>query len=387
MAGTWPFYAPDEIEAATRTLASGRVNYWTGEETKLFEQEFAAYHDMPHAIALGNGTLALQAALLALDIQPGDEVVVPPRTFMATAAAVVLHGARPVFADIDPDGGGLTAAAIEAVLTRKTRAVIPVHLGGWPCDMGPIVDLADSRGLRVIEDCAQSHGAVYHGRLTGTIGHVNAFSFCQDKIISTGGEGGMLLTTDDAAWRKAWSYKDHGKDWDAVHSQTHPPGFRWLHHSFGTNWRMTEFQSAIGRVQLRKLDDWVAARRANAAVLAAALGGLPAVRVPQPAAGVEPSYYRFYAYVRPEGLREGWSRDRILEQFAARGIPSFSGSCSEIYREQAFARAGLEPAAPLPVAKELGDTSIAFPVHPTLDGETVAHWGEVARAVLQEAGC
>jgi dTDP-4-amino-4,6-dideoxygalactose transaminase len=329
--------------------------------------------------------VALQAALLALDIKPGDEVIVPPRTFIATAAAAVLAGARPVFADVDPDGGGLTAATVEAALTPRTAAVVAVHLGGWPCDMGPILDLAKSRGIRVIEDCAQSHGALYQGRLTGTLGDVGTFSFCQDKIISTGGEGGMILTSDEAAWRTVWSFKDHGKDWDAVHSPDDSACFRWVHHSFGTNWRLTEPQAAIGRVQLRKLDDWLAGRRANAQVLADALSDLAAVRVPRPAAGVVPSFYRFYAYVRPEVLRDGWSRDRILREFAARDIPSLSGSCPEIYLEEAFAHAGLRPAARLPVARELGETSIAFPVHPTLSEGTVARWADVARTVLQEA--
>jgi dTDP-4-amino-4,6-dideoxygalactose transaminase len=305
---------------------------------------------------------------------------------VATAGVVVLRGARPVFADVDRDSGNVTAETIEAALTPRTRAVIVVHLGGWPCDMDPIMELARVRGLAVIEDCAQSHGARYRGRAVGSIGHIGAFSFCQDKILSTGGEGGMLVTSDEGVWRLAWSAKDHGKSWAAVYEREEDgPGFRWLHESFGSNWRMTETQAAIGRLQLGKLDAWVEARRANAGLLAESLAGLAAARVPEPAAHIRPSCYRFYVYVRPEALREGWSRDRILAEFAARDIPAMSGSCSEIYLEQAFAAAGLQPQERLPVAVELGETSIAFPVHPTLRPDTVARWAATARQVLNGA--
>jgi dTDP-4-amino-4,6-dideoxygalactose transaminase len=382
---TWPYHAPDEIEAATRVLASGRVNYWTGDEGRLFEREFADYHGVPYGVALANGTVGLEAALVALGIGPSEDVVIPPRTFVATGGAVVLRGARPVFADVDRDSGTVTAATVEAALTPCTRAVIAVHLGGWPCDMGPIMELARQRGLKVIEDCAQSHGARYRDRLTGSFGNVGVFSFCQDKIITTGGEGGMLITADEDLWQRAWSAKDHGKSWDAVQEPGDGSVFRWLHHSFGSNWRLTEVQAAIGRFQLRKLDGWVEARRANARILAEGLAGLAALRIPTPRDDVHPSYYRFYAYIRPDALRTGWTRDRILQGFAARGIPALSGSCSEIYLERAFADSGLQPAERLPVARELGETSIAFPVHPTLRVETLEHWVDGARSVLTAA--
>ena len=383
--GAWPYYAPDEVEAVQRVLASGRVNYWTGDEARLFEQEFAAYHGMPHAIALANGTVALEAALIALGIGPGEDVVVPSRTFVATAGAVVLHGARPVFADVDADGGNVTAETVAATLTPRTRAVIVVHLGGWPCEMDPILALARERGLYVIEDCAQSHAARYKGRLVGTLGHIGAFSFCQDKIMSTGGEGGMVITDDEELWRTMWSLKDHGKSWEAVYERDHAPGFRWLHESFGSNWRLTETQAAVGRLQLHKLEAWVDRRRHNAEILMQALDGLEALRIPRPPRHIDPACYRLYAYVRPENLAAGWSRDRILAEFAERGAPSMSGSCSEIYLERCFAEAGLQPADRLPVARHLGDTSLALPVHPTLDKERIAGWGRVIREILGEA--
>ena len=254
----WPVFDEDEIDAVTRVLKSGRVNYWTGEECQAFEREFAAHCGAEYPISLANGTVALELALYAFGIGPGDEVIVPSRTFIASASCAVARGAKPVVADIDPVSQNLTADTIRAVMTRQTKAVIAVHLAGWPCDMDPIMDLAKAHGIIVIEDCAQAHGATYKGRPIGSLGDGAAFSFCQDKIMTTGGEGGMFVTSDEVAWENAWAYKDHGKSYEAVFHRQHSPGFRWLHTSFGTNWRMTEMQAAIGRHQLTKLAGWVA---------------------------------------------------------------------------------------------------------------------------------
>lgn len=381
----WPVFAEDERAAADAVLASGRVNYWTGDEGKLFEREYGEYLCVPHAIALANGTLALELALRCWGIGPGDEVVVTPRSFMASVSCVVLQGATPVFADVDRDSGNLTAESIERVLTARTRAVIPVHLAGWPCDMAPIMDLARSRGLRVLEDCAQSHGARYLGAPVGSIGDAGAFSFCQDKIITTAGEGGLLATRDEALWRRAWAFKDHGKDWDAVYKRQHAPGFRWLHESFGTNWRLTESQAAIGRLQLRKLPAWREARARNAATYIEAFSGLTGLRVPLPPGEMDHAWYKFYAYVQPEALKAGWSRDRLMAEITARGAPCFSGSCSEIYLEKAFDGTGLRPGERLPVARELGETSLMFLVHPTLTAEQAARMARVAADVVRGA--
>lgn len=384
-AAPWPFFDGDEIAAAGRVLASGRVNYWTGGEGRAFESEFAAFTGTRHAIALANGSLALELALIALGIGPGDEVVVTPRSYFASASSVALLGAVPVFADIDRDSQNITPSTIERVLTPRTRAVMPVHLAGWPCDMPGIVDLARSRNLAVIEDCAQAHGAEVGGRRVGSFGHFNAFSFCQDKIITTAGEGGMVTTDDEALWRAAWSYKDHGKSWEAVYERTHAPGFRWLHEGLGSNWRLTEPQSAIGRIQLGKLEAWLATRARNAAILADRLGRLEALRVPLPPEGFRHAWYKFYCFVRPEALEEGWSRDRIMEEVAARGVACFSGACPEIYREKAMAERGFAPPAPLPVARELGHTSLMLLVHPTLDEAAMHRTADVVEAVVREA--
>jgi dTDP-4-amino-4,6-dideoxygalactose transaminase len=362
----WPVFSAEEIEAVSRVLASGRVNYWTGQEGRQFEREFAAWCGVPHAVALANGTLALDAALRALDIGPGDEVVVTPRSFMASASCVVNAGARPVFADVDLDSGNLTAETVRVVLTPATKAVLCVHLAGWPCEMAPLMALARERGLKVIEDCAQAHGARVHGVSVGAIGDIGAWSFCQDKIISTGGEGGMVTTRDAALWQRLWSLKDHGKSHEAVYGRQHPPGFRWVHESFGHNWRMLEVQAAIGRLQLARLAEWTARRRVIAERIAETCRRFEALRVPVVPPHLEHAHYRQYAYVRPKRLKEGWSRDCIVEAVLAERVPLYHGSCSEIYLEKAFDGTGLRPAERLPNARELGETSLMFLVHPTL---------------------
>lgn len=382
---SWPVFEPDEIEAVTAVMRSGKVNYWTGTEGREFEREYAAALGVPYAVALHNGTQALELALLALGVGAGDEVITTPRTFIASASAAVMRGAVPVMAEIDRDSGNITAQTIRDAITPRTRAIIVVHLAGWPADMDPIMDLARQHDLYVIEDCAQAHGAMYHGQHVGTIGHVGCFSFCQDKILTTGGEGGLLVTRDEGVWSRAWAFKDHGKSYDAVYHRQHPLGFRWLHESFGTNWRMLEVQAAIGRLQLRKLPQWTRLRQENAAVLAGRLSGHPALRVPTVPDGLEHAQYKFYTYVRPESLRDGWSRDRIMAEVVARGAPCFSGSCSEIYLERAFVDAGLGPAQRLPVAQELGETSLMFLVHPTLTVADMHAVADVVVDVLDEA--
>lgn len=381
----WPAFESDEIEAVSEVMRSGKVNYWTGTEGREFEKEYAAVLGVPHAIALHNGTQALELALYALGVGAGDEVITTPRTFIASASAAIMRGAIPVMAEVDRDSGNITAETVRAVLTSRTRAIIVVHLAGWPADMDPIMELAREHNLFVIEDCAQAHGAKYRGQHVGTIGHMGCFSFCQDKIMTTGGEGGLLVTHDEALWSKAWAFKDHGKSFDAVYNTEHPLGFRWLHESFGTNWRMLEVQAAIGRLQLQKLPAWTAQRQRNAAVLAERFAQLPALRVPTLPEGSESAQYKFYVYVRPERLRAGWDRDRIMAEVVARGAPCYTGTCSEIYLEKAFVDAGLGPKARLPIARELGETSLMFLVHPTLSEMDMNAVAEVVEAVVHEA--
>jgi dTDP-4-amino-4,6-dideoxygalactose transaminase len=358
------------------------VNRWTGEENVLFEQEFAAFAGCRHAIAVANGTVALELALLALGIGPGDEVIVSSRTFIASASAIVVRGATPVVADIDADSQNLSAATVQPLLTPRTRAIIAVHLAGWPCDMDPLLELARAHDIKVIEDCAQAQGASYKGRPIGSLGDVAAFSFCQDKIMTTGGEGGMLTTNDPEIWQKAWAYKDHGKDYDTVFCGESGGAFRWLHHSFGTNWRMTEMQAAIGRIALRKVPQWIVRRRRYGAILTETFRKVDGLRVTVPPLEMTHAYYKYYTFIEPDSLPDFMTRDAVITAINAAGIPCFSGSCSEIYREKAFSGAGLSPCHRLPVARRLGETSLMFLVHPTLTEEHIRQTGKVVRAVM-----
>ena len=380
----WPSFAEDEIQAALAVIRSGKVNYWTGEEGRLFETEFAAFTNSKHAIALANGTVALELALYVLGIGPGDEVVVPSRTFIASASCVVMRGATPVMADVDRDSQNITADTAYAAVTPRTRAIIAVHLAGWPCDMDPILELARERGLRVIEDCAQAPGATYKGRPVGSMGDVNAFSFCQDKIMTTGGDGGLVTTNDSDMWARGWAFKDHGKSYDAVYNRAHPPGYRWLHESFGTNWRLTEMQSALGRVLLRKMPMMLEKRRRLAGILTERFLQMPALRVTIPPAEIRHSYYKYYAFLRPERLRENWTLQRIIDAINAEGIPCFSGSCSEIYLEKAFPES-MRPRHRLAIAKELGETALMFLAHSTLSQSDMHDTADAVSKVLAAA--
>jgi dTDP-4-amino-4,6-dideoxygalactose transaminase len=380
----WPVLEEEEIEAATAVLRSGKLNYWTGNEGRAFEREFADFTGCKYAIALANGTVALELALYCLGIGSGDEVVVPSRTFIASASCVVMRGASPVVADVDRDSSNVTAETIERVLTSRTKAIVVVHLAGWSCEMDSILELARRHGIAVVEDCAQAHGTRYRGRAVGSFGDVAAFSFCQDKNMTTGGEGGMLLTNDARIWELGWSFKDHGKSYEAVYKRDHPPGYRFLHESFGTNWRLTEAQSAIGRVLLRKLPAMVERRRQNATFLSEQFAKIPALRVVRPSNDVWHSYYKYDVYIRPERLREGWHRNRIQEAISAEGIPCIAGTCSEIYLEKAFPES-MRPRYRLPVARELGEASLLFKVHPTLSEKDLADTCTAVSKVMQFA--
>lgn len=381
----WPSFSEEEANAVRDVILSNKVNYWTGQECREFEKEFAAWSGCAHAVALTNGTVALDLAFQALGIGAGDEVIVTSRTFLASVSSIVNAGATPVFADVDADSQNITAQTIEAVLTSRTRAVVCVHLAGWPCDMDPIMALAEQHGLKVIEDCAQAHGAKYKGRPVGSIGHVGAWSFCQDKIMTTGGEGGMVTTNDRSLWSAMWSYKDHGKSWEAVYERQHAPGFRWLHESFGTNWRMMEVQGVLGRIQLQRMAQWQETRLANARKIWDAASQLAGLRVPTVPQDILHAAYKCYVFVEPQSLKPDWTRDRILNEIAARGVPCFSGSCSEVYLEKAFDGTPWRPAQRLPEAAQLGETSLMFMVHPTLTPAEIDKTCQVLHDVMREA--
>lgn len=381
----WPSFTREEADAVADVLLSNRVNNWTGTICREFEREFAEWCNADHAIALANGTLAIDLAWAVLGLKPGDEVIVTPRSYVASASTVVMAGAKPVFADVDPDSQNITPETVAPLINERTRAIICVHLAGWPCEMDGFAELAKAHDLRIVEDCAQAHGALYRSRSVGALGDIGCWSFCQDKIVTTGGEGGMVTMNDPELWKAGWSLKEHGKSYDAVFNHNHPPGFRWLHEGIGSNWRLTEMQAEIGRIQLRRMPEWHAARTRNAETLQKAWAGIEALRIPQVPEHIEHAWYKFYAFVRPDSLKSGWDRDRIMNEVTARGVPCYSGSCPEIYLEKAFESRGLAPASRLPVARELGETSLMFLVHPTLSEDDIEKTCAVVKEVMAKA--
>ncbi|MGX2966546.1 DegT/DnrJ/EryC1/StrS family aminotransferase [Ursidibacter sp. B-7004-1] len=367
----WPSFTQEEADAVSKTILSNKVNYWTGAECREFEKEFAQYCQTQYAVALMNGTVALDVALKALNVDCGDDVIVTSRTFLASASTIITAGANPVFADVELDTQNISRRTIEAALTPNTKAIICVHLAGLMCDMDPIMELAREKGIYVIEDCAQAHGAKYKGRPAGSIGHIGAWSFCQDKIMTTGGEGGMVTTNSKELWEKMWSYKDHGKSFDAVYNRQHPQGFRWLHDSFGTNWRMMEVQAVIGRIQLKRMPEWTKKRNQNMELILSAFDSSPYFIVHRPSEDYVHAAYKCYVQVNIEALPQDWDRDRIMLEINALGTPCYSGSCSEVYLEKAFDNTPWRPEKRLENAKKLGENSLMFLVHPTLTKDDI----------------
>jgi dTDP-4-amino-4,6-dideoxygalactose transaminase len=368
---SWPSFTQEEADSVRDVLLSNKVNYWTGNECREFEKEFSTYSNAQYSVALGNGTQALDVAFKALNIGDGDEVIVTSRTFIASISSIVNSGATPIFADVDLDSQNITAESIRSVITNKTKTVVCVHLAGWPCEMDEIMDLANEFNLFVIEDCAQAHGSKYKGKPVGSIGHIGCWSFCQDKIMTTGGEGGMVTTNDESLWRKMWAYKDHGKSYEAVYEREHPEEFRWLHESFGTNWRMTEMQAAIGRIQLKRMPYWHKKRLSNANSIWITAKQCKGLRVPVIPNYIEHAAYKCYVFVELGRLNKDWSRDRIIREISALGVPCYSGSCSEVYLEKAFDDTKFIPKERMANARKLGEASLMFLVHPTLTEDEI----------------
>lgn len=390
---SWPNFSKEEAKKVSEILLSNKVNYWTGDECRTFEKEFAEYFDSQYAVALANGTVAIDAALMALEIKRGDEVIVTSRTFIASVSSIVNAGGIPVFADICRNSQNFRSSEILKLISKKTKGILCVHLAGWPCEMDRIMEIARNNNLFVIEDCAQAHGAKYKGVSVGSIGDIGCWSFCQDKIMTTGGEGGMITTNNKKLWKKVWEYKDHGKSYDAVFNKVHPHGFRWLHETFGTNWRMTEIQASIGRIQLRKMPNWTKTRNNNQNAIWTRCKDIQSLRVPEfnekswefYNAGNVHAAYKCYLFVKDEELKSGWSRDRIIQEINSRGVPCYSGSCSEVYLEKAFKRGNLAPKNSLVNAKELGETSLMFLIHPSLQKKEIQKTCDVIEDVMKLA--
>jgi hypothetical protein len=378
----WPVFSDEMIQNVSNVLKSGKVNQWTGNKVFDFEKKFCKYFNVKHSVAVFNGSVAIALCLKTLGLKVGDEVIVTARTFIASASEINMCGCTPIFADVDYTSQNITLETIRKVVTINTKAVILVHLAGWPCDVEEIVDWCHANNIYVIEDCAQSHGAKYNERYLGTFGDINAWSFCQDKIITTGGEGGMVTTNNTQLYLKAWSFKDHGKNYDKIFNQipVQPPNpgmFRWVHDSLGTNWRMTEMQASIGLDALDNLEEWINIRRHNAQIFNNTFENLPIVRLTIPSKKCYHAYYKYYCFVRPQYLKDGITRNDLIAKINEMGIPCLQGTCGEVYKEKAYS---LD--LNLTITKELSETSLMLLVDPTFNSATINEIAQKIRALL-----
>ncbi len=324
----WPVFDEREVAAATEVITSGK--WWYGEKVRQFEAAFAAFQDARFGVTCTSGTTALEVALLACGVGAGDEVIVPPYTFVATASAVLRVNAIPVFADVDLDTGNLDPAEAARHVTDRTRAIIPVHFAGLPVDMDAFTVLAGERGLRLIEDACHSWGSRWKGKGTGAIGDCGAFSFQASKNI-TAGEGGILLTDDERLAEKARSHTNCGRG----------AGRGWYEHFLlGSNLRMTELQAAILLVQLSRLEEQTLRREENAACLGEALRDIPGIALPPRDPRVSRRSYHLYVFRFVEDAWQGATREQFLKALAAEGIPATAGYPAPLYANPLFQRTG-----------------------------------------------
>ena len=336
----WPSFRESTIKKAMQPLRSGQVNYWTGTKGMEFEQAFADWCGAKYGISTANGTTALHVALAALGIGPGDEVIVPSYSFIASSMCVAQAGAIPVFCDTRRKDHTIDPKAIEAKITRRTKAIIPVHLYGNVCDMGPIMRIAKKHGLKVVEDCAQAHGATYKGKKVGTIGHANAFSFCQSKTFTTAGEGGCVVTDDeDVAW-EARSIRDHGYDVkERLRLLELEAKLPYIHNRIGYNFRMTEIQSIVGLEELSRIDAWnLKNRRRNGEFLNEHLSKIPEVMYlpPHNDGKVENGFWVYPIVFDVRKLK--CTIRQIIDAVVAEGIPAGPVLWPQAYKEKCYAK-------------------------------------------------
>ena len=373
---SYPYFDKYTLKKVERVLKSGRVNYWTGKECTNFEKEFSNYHNIKYSVAVFNGSVALEIVLKALNLKPTAAVIVTPRSFVISASCVLNMGLKPIFADVNLNGN-LNIVGIRKAYKPGVKAIIAVHLNGLSCDLDPIVQFAKEKKLYLIEDCSQAHGAIYKGKKVGSFGDIAIWSFCQDKIISTGGEGGMISTNNNKLWLKCWSIKDHGKNYNNVFYKKHKTGFRWLHDNLGSNYRMTEMQAAIGRMQLKTLDNQLKIRNAIANIYLNELKDYyqkyhllqkpdfkcqtcPFKQNEKKCNKCMHAFYRLNLFVNKNKIKQ----NHLLQLINKKKINCSVGSCPEIYREKIFKKFKFYPKQRLTNAKLLGESSIMFPIDP-----------------------
>jgi dTDP-4-amino-4,6-dideoxygalactose transaminase len=377
----YPYYPPKLIKKVSQTLKSGKVNYWTGNEGILFEKEFSNYVGNNYSIAVSNGSVALELALKALNLKKNDKIIVTPRSFIISASCVQNLNLKPVFADIDVNGN-LSIEGIKKSYSKKVKAIILVHLNGLPCDLDPIIKFAKKFKLKIVEDCSQAHGALYKNKPIGSLGDVAIWSFCQDKIISTGGEGGMISTNNKKIWEKCWSMKDHGKNYYSVFYKKHKIGFKWLHDSYGSNYRMTEIQAVLGRYQLKNLNSQIKTRNTIARKVINSLklfwtkhkliqeinfkcSGCKLINLKNNCSNCRHSFYRLNFFININRKK----KLELLTHLKNKNVNCNEGPCPEIYNEKVFKKMKIIPSKKLINAILLGNKSIVYQINPFISSD------------------
>ena len=332
----WPHHTSEEIKLVKKILASGKTNYLYGEYGKKFEKLFSKIIGNKYSIAVANGTIALEIAIKALNLPKKSEILVPSRSFFASASSVVQAGHTPVFTDVDYNSQNINLKYIKESITNKTKAILCVHLAGFPCDMFEISNFAKKNKLFIVEDCSQAHGAKIKNRSIGSFGDISCWSFCFDKIISTGGEGGIISTNSKIFFEYIWSYKDHGKNIYKYNKKTKLNKFRYIHDSFGTNGRLTEMQSAIGLLQISKLDVNIIKRNNICNFIINSFKDFNFIKFQKVPDKYLHSYYKLYFYIDFKLFKKNIKGNDLLYEFQNKKLKINSGSCPEIYLEKAF---------------------------------------------------
>ena len=380
----WPHVSKSETILINKVLKSNKLNYWTGNNCKLFEQEFSKYIGKKYGVSLCNASVALDISLKAFNFKKGDEIVVTPRSYISSASCVINNYLKPVFADIDPNSQNINGETIKKVITNKTKAIILVHLAGYPCEMSEIMNIAKKYKLKIIEDCSQSHGAMYRNKFTGSFGDIAIWSFCNDKIMNTLGEGGMLCVNNKKLYKKIWSLKDCGKNYSKFINNKKSYNFKWVHDFYGTNLRLTEVQAVVGRYQLKKLNYWVNTRKKYSSIILNNVKGLNIVNFHQVPSYIKHSYYRCYLRLNKKNIKKNWNKAKIIKAMNSKGIPCNSGSCPEIYKEKAFLNLKIK-FKKKKIASAISDEYIAFMVHPTLEKKNIIKISKTIKEILIKA--
>ena len=362
----WPTVSGDEIKLVNNVLKSEKLNFWTGKNCRNFEKEFSNFFKIKYSISIANGSVGLDIAIKSLELKSNSEIIVTPRSYISSVTSVINQNHKPVFADIDLNSQNIESETIEKKITKKTKAIIVVHLGGMPSNMKKIVNLAKKYDLKIIEDCSQAHGARIDQKYVGTFGDVSVWSFCNDKILNTLGEGGVVATKNFKLYKKLWSLKDCGKNYLKLLNSRKENKFRWIHDFQGTNLRMTEVQAAVGRYQLKKLSTWIKMRNDNSNKIIKICQKYKSLRTQIVPTNFINAYYRCYVFLNIKYIKKGWERQNIIKYLNSIGIQCDVGSCPEIYKEKFLLKTKNIPLKPLKNASLIGKTSIAFKVFPNI---------------------